>query len=167
MEELFELLMEEKKETERVLARISRDLKRLPEGKLEVATARGKYVQYYAVIVENGQRTRKYLAKKDRKIAELLVQRDYEVKLKKVAEERLDTIDHALQVMKKTDLKEIHRRMKPARQALILPLIPTDEQYIEQWYEEHRGATMLYTFEGEAISFDQEELERIIRDQLL
>ena len=57
--------------------------------------------------------------------------------------------------------------MKPARQALILPLIPTDEQYIEQWYEEHRGATMLYTFEGEAISFDQEELERIIRDQLL
>lgn len=108
MEELFELLMEEKKETERVLARISRDLKRLPEGKLEVATDRGKYVQYYAVIVENGQRTRMYLAKKDRKIAELLVQRDYEVKLKRVAEERLDTIDHALQVMKKTDLKEMH-----------------------------------------------------------
>ena len=138
-QDLCSVLEQEIDETRNVLQRITRDLKRLPKGKLEVGRVRNRYVQYHAVTWKNGRQVREYVGRENMKLAEQLAQQTYENKAKKAAERRLRGLEQALKLAVKTDLMEVYIRESPERKKLIIPLLSTDEQYIEQWYAEHPG----------------------------
>jgi len=152
-------------ETRTILQRIGRDLKRLPKGKLHVGRVRKKYVQYHVVIVKNGRQVREYVSKENMKIARQLAQQAYEIRAKKVAERRLLILERAMKALKECELMSVYEKESNERKALIVPLVPTDEQYIEQWYEEHPGGqnqfaktTAYTTIRGETVRSKSEKM---------
>lgn len=164
-QDLCSVLEQEIDETRNVLQRITRDLKRLPKGKLEVGRVRDRYVQYHAVTWKNGRQVREYVGRENMKLAEQLAQQTYENKAKKAAERRLRGLEQALKLAVKTDLMEVYIRESPERRKLIIPLLSTDEQYIEQWYAEHPGdknsfmkTTAYTTVKGETVRSKSEKM---------
>lgn len=166
MQKDFYLCMEEKKKTaERLLARIKRELKRLPSGKLVILVSKKKYAQYYLVTKANGKEKRSYIPKSEIKLVEQLAQRAYYEKMKRALERILNALEVTLHILKENEPMEVFRKGTPARQALITPLIPTDEQYIEQWYQEHPGdrnscvkTTAYTTIRGETVRSKSEKM---------
>ena len=161
LSELERINNEEKK----LLQQIMRELKRLPEGRLEICTARKKYVQYYAVKQENNKSVNKYIPKKRLRLAEQLAQKGYDNKLKEVLLKRNKALEHTLKVLKESDPAIVYEQESAERRKLITPLIPTDEMLIEQWYDEHRGgqnsmpmSASYTTIKGESVRSKSEKL---------
>ena len=152
-------------ETSKMLQKIVRDSKRMPEGHLEVSLARGKYLQCYAVEKKHGKLQKNYISVKERKIAEQLAQKEYLGKAKKALIRRKQVLEKACLTLRETDLKQVYDRESPERRKLITPLVSTDEQYIEQWYEEHKGGqnsfaktTAYTTVKGETVRSKSEKM---------
>ncbi len=152
-------------EASKMLQKIVRDSKRMPEGHLEVSLARGKYLQCYAVEKKHGKLQKNYISVKERKIAEQLAQKAYLGKAKKALIRRKQVLEKACLTLRETDLKQVYDRESPERRKLITPLVSTDEQYIEQWYEEHKGGqnsfaktTAYTTVKGETVRSKSEKM---------
>ncbi len=68
-------------------------------------------------------------------------------------------------ISRKSKEKQVYDRESPERRKLITPLVSTDEQYIEQWYEEHKGGqnsfaktTAYTTVKGETVRSKSEKM---------
>jgi hypothetical protein len=162
---LLRELEKKNNEEKRLLQQIMKELKRLPEGRLEICTAHKKYVQYYAVRQDNNRSVNKYIPKKRLRLAEQLAQKAYDNKLKEVLVKRNKALEHTLRVMKESDPAMVYEQESAERRKLITPLVPTDEMLIEQWYDEHRGgqnsmpmSTSYTTIKGEAVRSKSEKL---------
>ena len=158
--DLRQIVREEKK----LLKRVEKELSRLPDGTLEIGLVKHKYVQFHVVSGEKGNRVRKYLSAKDKLVSQL-AQKAYEQKLKRELMKRKRAIEKAVAVLQQTNPAAIYEKESPERKKLIIPLIPTDEQVIEQWYEEHRGAqnshpmgTSYTTIRGETVRSKSEKM---------
>ena len=138
-QKLSNLLMEEKRRTERLILRAEKELKRLPEGSLEGKRMRGKYLQFFHVFREDGKRVEKYIPKKNRKLAEQLAQKAYDQKVIKAGKSLRKELKRAEEAIRRYDPEGIYYTEVSVRQGLIQPLIPTDPQFVEQWYAEHPG----------------------------
>ena len=137
---LYELLNQEKKTAERLMHRAEKEMKRMPGGTLEARLTKGKYPQYVHTSSVNGKRVSKYISKKNLKLARQLAQRDYDRDLMRSAAQLTEALETASKALREYDLEAIYQKEKNIRRNLITPLIPTDEMFIEQWYEEHHGA---------------------------
>ena len=133
--DLQQIVREEKK----LLKRVEREMSRFPTGTLEIGLVRGKYIQFHIVCVEEGKKIRKYLSRKDKLVTQL-AQKAYEQKLRQELVKRKRVLGKALEVLQQTNPAEVYEKESKVRKQLITPLIPTDEMFIEQWYEEHHGA---------------------------
>lgn len=166
MEQELQIALEkETEESKKLLQQITKELRKLPKGKLEVCISQGKYVKHYAVTKEAGKTIRKYIPKQRRKLAEMLAQRTYESRLGKALAERVKTLEKALSVLRETSPFKVYGRESAERKKLIFPLVATDDQYIGQWYEEHRGAQNSYpmstsytTIRGETVRSKSEKM---------
>lgn len=164
-QELFSLLVREQKNTERILNSLSKELKRLPGGRLEVTKTGGKYIQFIRVNCVDGVVKRKYIRKKEISLAQQLAQKEYDLKVKREAESLLEKITDMTEVMKQHDLENVYLRETTDRRALITPVIPGDEQFIEEWYESHPGNGNTYemitsytTLRGEKVRSKSEKM---------
>lgn len=126
-------------ENKKLLQQITKELRKMPKGKLEVCVANGKYAKHYAVTTEAGKTVRRYIPKQERKLAEQLAQKAFETRLKKVLVKRVKILEKTSHALAETSPLGVYARQSEERKKLIFPLVTTDEQYIEQWYEEHRG----------------------------
>ncbi len=108
-----------------------RVLKRVPDGYLRVATTRGK-ARYYAVSPD-GNRTGSYLGKGQIKLARQLAQKDYDQKVLKAAQQELKAIEAYENKLPKWSMEEIYEHLSPARQELVTPIEPADEEFIKEW----------------------------------
>ena len=163
--ELYRCMVEKEKTAERLLTHIKRELKKLPSGKLLVLVSRKKYAQYYSVTKVNGKEKRTYIPKSEIKLAEQLAQRAYYEKMARALERIQKALAFTMRVLKENEPMEVFRKGTEARRALITPLIPTDEQYIEQWYQEHPGGQNSYvkttaytTIRGETVRSKSEKM---------
>lgn len=145
--------------------KIAREVKRLPEGRLEVGISQRRYVQYHVVSQKDGKEVRSYIPKENVKLAEQLAQRAYDGRLARNVKKRCKAMERALEVVKNTNPLTVYDRESPERRKLITPLVSTDEQYIEQWYEEHKGGqnsfaktTAYTTVKGETVRSKSEKM---------
>ena len=131
---------------------------------MEMGMVRNKYIQFHVVSVEKGKRVRKYVSRKS-KLVPQLAQKSYEQKLKRELLKRKKVLEKAYEVLKNTSPAAVYERESPDRKKLISPLIPTEEQLIEQWYDEHRGEQNTYpmgtsytTIRGETVRSKSEKM---------
>lgn len=162
---LYDMLNQELAFSKRILQKADREVNRLPKGKLEIGLVQKKYTQYHAVVEKDGRKERIYIPKKDSKYAFRLAQRAYDIRMRNAAEKRCKTLAQAAKALRKFDLQKVFEQESKIRQSLITPLIPTDEQFIEQWYEEHPAGdnpfpktTTYTTLRGEEVRSKSEKM---------
>ncbi|MBR7020068.1 MAG: hypothetical protein IKI15_03325 [Lachnospiraceae bacterium] len=163
-----ELMLELEREiaaTKKVIQKVAKEIKKFPRGRLEVGTVRKKYVQFHVVESVNGKAVRSYIPKENMKLVTGLAQKSYEKKLEKAAKRNCKALEQVLRTLKKDDLAMVYEHESKERKQLITPLIPTDEQYIEQWYQEHPGGQNSYvkttaytTIRGETVRSKSEKM---------
>ena len=133
---------------ENMLRKEAERLKEIPVGSLKVANKERKIDCYYK---EAGMSKWRYLKTSERGIACALAQRDYDIQLVKVAEERIRVIERFLDKYAETDLRKIYRNTNPGRRLLLSEGVVSDEVYVKRWLE--------FSYEG--LGFEGEENEII------
>ena len=164
-QELYALLAMEEKETERILRRVEKELKKLPDGRLEVSQTGGKYKQFIRVRQEDGVTRRTYIPKKEIRIAEQLAQKEYDIRVRSAAKKLKAVLAETVEALKSCDIAGLYEATMPARRRLIIPTILSDEQYIAEWYETHPGGgnshdmiTSYTTLRGEKVRSKSEKM---------
>lgn len=147
----------------RVITVKKKALKTAPVGRLKVVTSHGQ-LQYYHVIAEE-KSLPVYLSKKDLKLARKLAQKAYDKKVVSAAERELKAWNMLASFFPETTVEELYETLSPARQALVVPVVPTDEQYRAVWEAVEytpkpfkEGAKVFYTDRGERVRSKSEQL---------
>ena len=163
--ELFDLIDREKKEADQLVRRVEKELKRLPAGRLEVRTVRKKYIQYTGITEVNGKMVKRYIRKKNIRLAQQLAQREYDVKLVRAVGQLSKVLGDAIEVLEHCDPELVYLGETEARRVLITPVISSDKQFIEEWYETHPGGgnshdmiTSYTTLRGEKVRSKSEKM---------
>ena len=100
--------------------------------------------QYY--LVEDGKRT--YVKTRDLDVVRGIVQKDYDESMYKALVTMRDRIGRFLKVYDMDSIEKTYSNLSAARKQLVNPLIPSDEQYIEQWYLRHTGGQNPFPEQG-------------------
>ncbi len=115
-------------EYEQMLAFIEQELKKAPEGRLEVHTS--KRGTQYTVANSNGIQ---YLSKADSKRIQTLAQKNYYERALRFLKQNVKRNRYILQIGKERSLTDINKTMLPARRILIAPLTMSVEDFIREW----------------------------------
>ena len=117
---LYWELEAEKIKMEKILLLSSERLKNAPKGSLRIS--RGKcYVEYYHLLGEEGDVNHlgKYIRKENRDLVKQLAQKDYDLKVQKIAKNRLVRIESLLKELEENEIDEIYDNLNPQRQLLV------------------------------------------------
>ena len=104
-----------------------------PDGYLKILNIKGKDRYYHLASKDRGSGT--YLNKKHLDLAKQLAQKSYDLKVLKAAELELQAWQLLASHFPDKTFEEVYETLSPARQKLVTPVIPTDEQYRKQWEE--------------------------------
>lgn len=111
-----------------------------------------------------------YVRKCDEKLAFAIAQRDYDLKLLRISEKRLNSVQSLLEQCRNCKMEKVYDELKPLRRAIVNPRIVTDEKFAEKWsavqhegksFEE--GTSVICTNRGERV---RSKSEKIIADML-
>lgn len=169
MKTMEQKLKEEVKLLEKILVKARRRLEHAPQGHIRIRRWKGKTECYYREEGDSNKNGR-YLRKGESEIATNIAQRDYDQKLVKQAEERIQAIQHFLQRYEETCPKKLYHRLHPYRKELITPAVISDEEYCRSWQAvEYTGKRFdndeyeIITERGERV---RSKSEKIIADKL-
>lgn len=140
-------------------------LAKAPEGWLRITSNRGND-QYYQMLPGGGKKgIPNYLSKKDLKLAARLAQKSYDKKVVSAAERELKAWDMLASFFPEHTVEELYETLSPARQALVTPIIETDESYRNKWEAVEytpkpfrEGAKVFVTDRGERVRSKSEQL---------
>ena len=110
-------------------------LEKMPEGRLRISTVRGK--RYYYLCADPGDQHGRYLRRCDAVLVQKLAQKHYVKKVQRRAAAELRLIQKTLDGIGLPP-EDIYGSMPEAFRELVVPIEPTDEQYVKKWTE--RGA---------------------------
>ena len=116
---------------QRMVQEKERRLSKAPEGSLRVVPIRGKQRHYH--MLSSNSKTGTYLSKKDLPLAKALAQKSYDRKVLRFAEQELKAWELLAKHFPDMTVEEVYATLSPARQRLVTPIHPTDEQYRKQW----------------------------------
>lgn len=167
MKDCKELLIEKQTAINELLQKSQKNLAKyrgLPNKRIRSSTS-NNCVQYYFVDPETGES--KYAKSDEYKMVKKIIQRDYEIavnnKLRKMEKEIEKTI-------KRCDFEDIHsiyNKLPLSKRNIVVPIVETDEMYIERWKSENAGNQNIY-FDGNQITNNGEKVksksEKIIAD---
>lgn len=138
------------------------------EGKLRVNKYSGR-VKYYH-ITQPGDKSGKYIPKGEVEFARKLAQKDYDQKVLQVVEQKLKCIDQFVEKWSKDTIDEVYYKLHPEKQKMVVPVIETDDQFVEMWKSvQYKGkgfredSPEIYTSNGERV---RSKSEMIIADLL-
>lgn len=169
---LGEDLVQRKKELEKLVKQIERDLEGAPEGRLRIS-AQGKRAQYYW-IKEKGDTIGQYMKRSEEAVARKLAQRMYEEKLLDAVRVELKSLDNLIGKRGPEDylgrmFDDLHTQRKP----LVNPLVLSDEEYSKIWQQEtyvgkdfDEDSPKHYSNRGERVRSKSEETIANIFDEL-
>ncbi len=156
-----EYLLRLKKEKEQAL-------KNVPEGVLRICP-HGKRAQYYWR-KDAKDLSGTYIRDKDISLAQKLAQKDYDKKILASIEKELNALRKYQANSPDTYVEQVYETLHKERQKLIIPIIDTDEQYIQKWEnityhgkEIGENTPEIYTAKGERV---RSKSEVIIADIL-
>lgn len=116
---------------EKLIKKISKRVEKSPPGGLRILKKRNKYQYYHRVNPSDSQG--KYLTKKDRHLAVLLAQKDYDTKLLKVLKEQQKAIGKFIEDYDPEAAEQVYMMLSEPRKALVTPEFLSNEEYVKQW----------------------------------
>lgn len=150
------------------VAKLSRNLKSAPAGRLRIVRHKGAF-QYYFIESKDDLAGR-YLKRSEDPRAKSIVQRDYEKDALKELLRQQKCMEAFLKGYSQNQLNAIYEELHPGRKPLVSPLQTPDAAYIEQWLsQEYKGkpfsaeTPILRTSRGERV---RSKSELIIADAL-
>jgi len=166
MENKFEL-QQEKEALEKLLRKLQKENKMVPEGSLRVIKTKRRYPQYYQYrcAEENQEQSLRYLSKKEMKLIQKLAQKQYDNEVLGRLDKRIKAIGRFLAQYGATDIEAVYEKLSEERKALVIPVIETDEMFECAWRESIRANTNefpkeveLYTEAGECVRSKSEKI---------
>lgn len=120
--------------------------------------------QYY--LMENGKRI--YVKKQDIDMVRGIVQKDYDEAIYKELKTVRYRLQHFLKCYDVTQINKVYSNLAEARKQLVKPLIPTDKQFVEEWYQTYKGNQNSFPEQGTYLTARGEHVrsksEKIIAD---
>ncbi len=110
---------------------IEKKLETAPCGSLRISNKDGR-VQYYHRRVAT-ERSGAYISAKERNLVSELAQKEYDNQLLRIIKKELKAIDYYLRVSPAQDLKEVYETLHGKRKEAVIPMIETDEMYLQRW----------------------------------
>lgn len=168
MEQIRSLLEEREKKLLQIKNEKEKALKKVPEGSLRVCV-RGKKAQYYH---RNDPKDFNgvYIPRKNIALAQKLAQKDYDKKVLCAAEKELGAITKYFVSYPAKNVEQIYQDLHKERRKLVMPIMESDEEYIQKWEQvEFQGKEFyetnaeFYTAKGERV---RSKSELIIADLL-
>ena len=161
MYRLKEMLLQEQKHLEAILAKTSNNNSSPPEGRLRISMNHGN-VRYYNCT--NG-RDGDYIPKENELLPRQLAQKTYNDSILKAAEAHKKLIDGFLKDYKENEIEELFTSLHPERQKLITPVEPTYAQLEQKWYskpyigkEFNEGTPVIISEKGERVRSKSEKI---------
>lgn len=137
-----------------------------PTESLRLSTSNGS--QQYYTVSQSSPGCIKYIPKRDLETARRLATRDYCIKLIKEIDFRLrliKSISSHQQVMDIASLNDIYDSLPPGRKKIVDPIIITNAQFINEWYDAHTSTpnqhaiqNNIYTNRGELVRSKSEKI---------
>ena len=128
---LLEKAIMRKKELEKILGIVEKQLKDAPKGNLCISKSHGTF-QYF-MTPEGNPNKRFYLNRKKRNIAIGIAQRDYYKKLLDVLRRNNTALENFINSYSPLDLINCYTKLPQARSLLVTPLFLGSKEYAQKW----------------------------------
>ncbi|MBQ9589225.1 MAG: hypothetical protein IJR29_03460 [Butyrivibrio sp.] len=158
---LREMLLQEQKHLQGIIANIREKDIATPEGRLRISVDHG-VARYYQCIDD---RYGEYIPRDNVQLPRQLAQKAYNDTVLKTAEARGKHIARCLKNYNDDELEQLFTSLHPERQKLITPVEPAFSQLQEQWYSESyvgkgfkEGIPVILTENGERVRSKSEKI---------
>ncbi|MCR5106933.1 MAG: hypothetical protein K6B28_02110 [Lachnospiraceae bacterium] len=131
MDELLRIMNDRILKLRKAIKVAKSDVKTFPEGRLRVSNCK-MGVRYYKVL-KKGDSSGEYLPRKERKLAAILAQKDYNKHFLNAAEKELMILERTFSKLSEGDADTVYEKLVSDRKVLVSPYIQTDEMYINEW----------------------------------
>ncbi len=131
MEKVKKLLEEREKDLIRLKRDKEKELRNVPEGALRICS-HGNRIQYYHR-KDSKDPSGIYMPEKERDLASKLAQKEYDQKVLRAVDKELSVVRKYLTNYPETNAEQIYEKLHKERQKLIVPILETEEQYIQKW----------------------------------
>lgn len=130
MKGLKEMLIEEQKYLEAVIAKVSERRDVSAEGSLRISMDHGKVRYYHCIDSKYGE----YIPRENEELPRRLAQKVYNDSVLKTATSRNKLITRCLKDYNDDEIEELFESLHPERKKLVTPIEPTFKQLKEEWY---------------------------------
>ena len=168
---LKKMLELEEKKLKTIKQKIDESLDAAPEGKIRVSST-GSYPMFFHCTDESSKSREigEYITKDKRDIIKPLVQKEYDQKMKRTVEKRLNQIQRINAKYDDKELEEIYNRLHPMKQRFVIPYEKPWQQKVSAWKSVpytgkafEPGTPEIYTKKGERV---RSKSEKLIADTL-
>ncbi len=137
---LLQLLKSRKTELETAIKKANIILKEPVEGHLDITTRKGSFVYCLETQgAQKGTRHKQYIPSKKKSVAKKIATYDYTKILVTKAEKELKAIQETIKWIEHNDAYNCHAKLHKGRQALVSPLLLSDEEFARNWLLKHGG----------------------------
>ena len=158
---LREMLLQEQKHLQSIIAKAGENMASTPEGRLRISVDHG-VARYYQCIDD---RYGEYISRENIQLPRQLAQKAYNDTVLKTAEARAKHIARCLKDYNDDEIEQIFTSLHTERQKLVIPVEPTFSQLQEQWYSEpyvgkafKEGTPVILTEKGERVRSKSEKI---------
>ena len=141
--------------------------KDIGNGQIHISRCRGNWQYYY---IDKALGIRQYMGTAQEKTIRKYIQKDYELTLNKKLMELQKRLQKFVSVYDINEITDVYDNLPEGRKKYVVPLIESDDMYIERWLEQHPGNQNTYpqkglyqTNHGEMV---RSKSEKIIADAL-
>lgn len=145
MSQLFHELNKRREYLQKLIREIEEQLKIAPTGNLRVSNIKG--IPRYYHVTTSGDTKGKYINKGHRPLACQLAQKDYMQRLYQEAKKELQDIECFLNKHESKDLGKVYDGLNEYRKEIVMPMVVTDEMFIQQWEKEPFESNPYYSEE--------------------
>ena len=159
-EKVYLELLEESGQMEKLIPMLEKEIRRAPEGSLRVSVSKGKFPQYYVYRREedNSHINGKFIRKKEIRLAQKLAQKGYHEELLKVVKKEKELLDEFLENCKVSAIEAVYENLSKPRQALVMPVVQTQQEFLAEWKEKIQGGMNSYTIVTELLTDNGEHV---------
>lgn len=161
MNGLKTMLLKEQNHLETIVNQVKERLESVPDGHLRISKDRNNIRYYQCTDGSNGI----YIPKVEERLPRQLAQKTYDMKVLKKAETMLKQIKKMTKEYSDDEIEQVYKSLNKERQALIIPVEPTWEQTLAEWYLEEyegkefqEGAPLILTEKGERVRSKSEKI---------
>lgn len=169
MNELQSVINNKINKLEQIINHADRYIENAPEGTLRIS--HNKNTEQYFWRKNKRDPNGQYIKKNNRELIHALAQKDYEQRLRHIAEKEKIQLQHMRDEYHSQNLMKVYEDLSSARQKLIQPYRLNDREFIDNWIKrEYENKSIsdedgngIYTENGEVV---RSKSEKIIADKL-